>query len=43
MFYSPKAQVDELFVIVNNDLQRALKGAKEFQNEEECKFIVQNI
>ena len=34
---------DELFVIVNNDHQRALKGSKEFQQEEERLFIVSNI
>lgn len=34
---------DELFVIVNNDQQRALKGSKEFQGEEERMIIVSNI
>ena len=34
---------DELFVIVNNDHQRALKGSKEFQGEEERMIIVSNI
>lgn len=34
---------DELFVIVNNDSQRILKGSKEFQNEGERLFIVENI
>ena len=28
-----KSLVDALFVIVNNDQQRALKGSKEFQEE----------
>lgn len=42
-FNNAKALTDELFVIVNSDLQRELKGAKEFQNEEERLFIVQNI
>tara|TARA_R110002049_G_scaffold128201_1_gene285520 strand:- start:218 stop:655 length:438 start_codon:yes stop_codon:yes gene_type:complete len=42
-FNSAKALADELFVIVNSDLQRALKGSKEFQEEEERLFIVQNI
>jgi len=32
-----------LFVIVNNDHQRALKGSKEFQQEEERMIIVSNI
>jgi glycerol-3-phosphate cytidylyltransferase-like family protein len=34
---------DELFVIVNNDHQRALKGSKKFQGEEERMIIVSNI
>ena len=35
--------VDELFVIVNSDYQKALKGSKEFQQEAERVFIVSNI
>lgn len=42
-FNNAKGLADELFVIVNNDVQRALKGSKEFQKEEERLFIVQNI
>jgi cytidyltransferase-like protein len=42
-FNNAKALADELFVIVNNDVQRGLKGSKEFQKEEERLFIVQNI
>lgn len=42
-FNNAKSLADELFVIVNSDLQRALKGSKEFQKEEERLFIVQNI
>ena len=42
-FNNAKAMGDELFVIVNNDYQRALKGSKEFQNEEERVIIVSNI
>jgi len=38
-----KALADELFVIVNNDHQRALKGSKEFQKEDERMIIVSNI
>jgi cytidyltransferase-like protein len=34
---------DLLFVIVNNDFQRLLKGSKEFQNEEERLLIVENL
>ena len=42
-FNNAKALGDELFVIVNNDHQRALKGSKEFQQEDERLFIVSNI
>ncbi|QVY67338.1 adenylyltransferase/cytidyltransferase family protein [Polaribacter sp. Q13] len=42
-FNNAKALADELFVIVNSDLQRGLKGSKEFQKEEERLFIVENI
>ena len=42
-FNNAKAIADELFVIVNNDHQRALKGSKEFQGEEERVIIVSNI
>lgn len=38
-----KAIADELFVIVNSDLQRELKGSKEFQAEEERILIIENI
>ena len=42
-FNNAKELADELFVIVNNDQQRALKGSKEFQKEAERCFIVSNI
>ena len=42
-FNNAKALADELFVIVNNDYQRSLKGSKEFQKEEERMIIVSNI
>ena len=42
-FNNAKTLADELFVIVNNDLQRFLKGSKEFQQEAERFFIVSNI
>ena len=42
-FNNSRALADELFVIVNNDAQRALKGSKEFQGEEERMIIVSNI
>ena len=40
---SAKALADRLFVIVNSDYQRELKGSKEFQDEEERMIIVSNI
>ena len=42
-FNKAKELADELFVIVNSDVQRGLKGSKEFQKEAERLFIVQNI
>ena len=42
-FNNAKAIADQLFVIVNNDHQRALKGSKEFQDENERMVIVSNI
>ena len=42
-FNNAKEAGDLLFVIVNNDLQRHLKGSKEFQKEKERLFIVKNI
>jgi cytidyltransferase-like protein len=42
-FNAAKKAGDALFVIVNNDFQRELKGSKEFQSQEERLFIVQNI
>ena len=42
-FNNAKANGDYLIVIVNSDYQRALKGSKEFQNEDERFFIVSNI
>jgi len=38
-----KALGDKLFVIVNNDIQREMKGSKEFMNEEERKLIIQTL
>jgi glycerol-3-phosphate cytidylyltransferase-like family protein len=40
---SGKYLVDNLFVIVNNEQQRALKGSNEFQEETERLFIVCNL
>ena len=42
-FNNAKAMADQLFVIVNNDNQRELKGSKEFQDENERMIIVSNI
>ena len=42
-FNNAKVLCDELSVIVNNDHQRALKGSKEFQKEDERMIIVSNI
>ncbi len=42
-FIHAKSKGDLLYVIVNSDHQRALKGSKEFQNEGERLFIVQHI
>ena len=42
-FQNARAQGDELFVIVNNDLQRALKGTRVFQDENERVFIIENL
>ena len=42
-FQNAKKLADELFVIVNSDYQRSLKGSKEFQDEQERIFIVSNI
>jgi D-beta-D-heptose 7-phosphate kinase/D-beta-D-heptose 1-phosphate adenosyltransferase len=43
LFTKAKAQGDYLFVIVNSDLQRELKGSKEFQDEVERLLIVQSL
>jgi len=42
-FQNAKAKADYLFVIINNDAQRKLKGSKEFQLEDERLFIVENL
>ena len=42
-FDNAKAMADELFVIVNNDEQRALKESKEFQLEKERMLIVSSL
>ena len=42
-FNKAKALCDELFVIVNNDHQREIKGSQPFQDEQERLLIVSNI
>ena len=42
-FNNAKELADELFVIVNSDDQRKLKGSKEFQDENERLEIIQSI
>ena len=43
LFEKAKANGDQLWVIVNSDLQRALKGSKEFMLEDERLIIVSAI
>ena len=43
LFAKARAQGDELWVIVNSDLQRELKGSKEFMNEDERLLIVSSL
>ena len=42
-FNNAKKLADKLFVIVNSDYQRSLKGSKKFQAEDERMIIVSNI
>lgn len=42
-FHLAKDQGDKLFVIVNNDNQRSLKGSKEFMKEEERVLIINEL
>ena len=43
LFEKAKASGDELWVIINSDLQRELKGSKEFMDENERLTIVNAI
>ena len=43
LFHTAKSKGDELFVIVNNDYQRKLKGSKEFMYEEERVLIIKEL
>ena len=42
-FHLAKSKGDQLFVIVNNDQQRALKGSKEFMLEQERFLLVNEL
>ncbi len=42
-FKNAKSQGDKLWVIVNSDLQRELKGSEEFQDEDERLEIVKSL
>jgi cytidyltransferase-like protein len=42
-FYNAKSNGEVLFVIVNSDVQRNLKGSKVFQDENERVFIIENL
>ena len=43
LFKNAKQLGDELIVIVNNDLQRNLKGSKEFMDEDERILIINEL
>ncbi|MDA9668871.1 adenylyltransferase/cytidyltransferase family protein [Flavobacteriaceae bacterium] len=43
LFEKAKTKGDEIWVIVNSDLQRALKGSKEFMDEDERLIIIKAI
>jgi cytidyltransferase-like protein len=34
---------DKLFVIVNNDIQREMKGSKAFMNQDERRFVIETL
>jgi cytidyltransferase-like protein len=42
-FKNAKSKGAELFVVVNSDFQRELKGSKEFQDVKERMIIVQKL
>ena len=42
-FHKAKLHGEALFVIINNDLQRELKGSKEFMNQDERMLIVDKV
>jgi cytidyltransferase-like protein len=42
-FHNAKKLGDKLFIIVNNDFQRKLKGSKKFMNENERLLIINEL
>ena len=42
-FHMAKSNGDKLFVIVNNDFQRTLKGSREFMLEDERTIIISSL
>ena len=42
-FHNSKKLGDNLFIIVNNDFQRKLKGSKEFMDENERLLIIEEL
>ncbi|MED5354441.1 MAG: adenylyltransferase/cytidyltransferase family protein [Bacteroidota bacterium] len=42
-FHKAKLHGEALFVIINNDLQRELKGSKEFMNQDERMLLVNEL
>ena len=42
-FHKARSQGDELFVIINNDYQRSLKGSKEFMDQKERLLIINEL
>lgn len=43
LFHNAKKEGEKLFVIINNDFQRKLKGSKEFMLEDERVLIVSEL
>lgn len=43
LFHKAKEKVNMLFIIVNNDKQRILKGSKKFMNQEERMLILKEL
>ena len=43
LFHISKSKGDKLFVIVNNDIQREIKGSKKFMDENERLIIINEL